>query len=122
MKTVKCNKCGELFSPPEQPIQTVERGALAVQYFACPYCLAKYQVLTTDPKMRELIASRQQVQWKIKMAHTKRFRQETIEKYEREADKIRAAQKRLLPELKRRGSEILKELDKEDGNGDQETV
>lgn len=119
MDSVICNKCGELFFPAEQRPQQIEAGDLQVQFFECPYCLAKYQVITTDPKMRELIAARQSWQQQIRLAQGKHFRQSTIERYEREIEKIKAQQKKLLPALKRRGAEVLRATE-EDSHDEKE--
>lgn len=108
MDTVICNKCGEYIVPSDQQAQQIVAGDLQVQFFECPFCLARYQIITTDTKMRELISARQTWQKQVRIAQKKHFRQSTIERYEREIEKIKALQKKLMPALKQRGVEILR--------------
>ncbi len=103
-----CNKCGKVFAADPALFEQVESGDLVVQYFSCPECGEKYQVITTDTEMRELIEKRKSIQQSINTARTKKFRQKTIQQYIKELDRIINQQKMLLPELKRRGEEILR--------------
>lgn len=103
-----CNKCGKSFAADPALFEQVESGDLVVQYFSCPECGEKYQVITTNTEMRKLIEERKSTQQSITAARTKKFRQKTIQQYVKELDRIITRQKRLLPELKRRGEEILR--------------
>lgn len=102
-----CDRCGNDFTVVESLCGTVEDGDFQVQYFSCPDCGARYQILTTDAAMRALIDKRQAVQQKIRLAHAKDFRENTIRAYIQERDQVIKEQERLLPALKKRGEEIL---------------
>ena len=102
-----CNKCGYDFTIEKSCCGTVEVGDLSVQYFFCPKCKAKYQILTADSRMRELIAERQALQREISTAQKQKFREKSIRELLGRFDRIVAEQKRLAPELKKRGEDIL---------------
>lgn len=106
-RQVMCDRCGNDFTVVESLCGTAEEGDFQVQYFSCPDCGARYQILTTDAAMRVLIDKRQAVQRKIRLAQAKGFREITMRSYIRERDQIIKDQEKILPELKRRGEEIL---------------
>lgn len=113
MSTVICDSCKQLFAQEEQPVMAVESGDLSVRYFSCPCCGTKYQIITIDPQMRRLISDRMRWQKQIKIAHAKKFSEKTIRRYEREIEKIKKEQMRILPALKARGEEILQQFAQE---------
>lgn len=107
-RQVMCDRCGKNFVVEKSCCCAIESGDLSVQYFSCPFCGTKYQILTTDTKMRELIEKRKVAQMKLKAAFVNKFRKKTIEEYERELAKLKAEQEHLLPDLKKRGEDILR--------------
>ncbi len=115
MNTVDCNKCGYSFVPEDACCGTIEEGDLLVQYFCCPNCRKKYHAFTSDPRMRELIEQRKAVHMKIKAAFAKKFREKTIREYEKELDRIKRQQKKLLPGLKAAGEKILRQAENTSG-------
>lgn len=115
-RQVMCDRCGNDFTVVESLCSTIEDGDLQVQYFSCPDCGARYQILTTDAAMRDLIDKRQAVQRKIRLAHVKGFRENIIRSYIKERDQVIKEQERLLPTLKKRGEEILRKEVLTDGN------
>lgn len=117
-----CNNCLDEFEIEAGSIQTVNIEDVEIQYFTCPSCGKKYLILAIDEEMKRLIADREELQKRIKAARLGKFREKTIRRLLGEQDKIMKRQKKLLPELKRRGEELLKALEKEDDHGDQETV
>ena len=106
-RQIMCDRCGNDFTVEKSLCSTVEDDAIQVQYFSCPNCGAKYQILITDSRMRELIEKRQDVQKRIRRAQGKGFRERTMQAYIKERDLIIREQEKLLPELKRKGEEIL---------------
>ncbi len=109
---VTCNYCNEMFLVDRKDVMTQTDGDLEIQYFACPKCHRKFLVLATDPEMRELIAHRQKVATKIKMAKVAKARPKVFKQLARELELVENAQKRKLPEMKRLGWAA---LDKEEG-------
>lgn len=117
-ETVTCNNCHRDFRISADLVHYHYAGDLHVQYMTCPYCSGKYHILTTNTDMRNLISSRRNVQGMIRLAMAKRWRKETILKYEKQLDDIKAQQYRLFPALKKRGLAILAELREEGDHGD----
>ena len=74
-----------------------------------------YHAFTSDPRMRELIEQRKAVHMKIKAAFAKKFREKTIREYEKELDRIKRQQKKLLPGLKAAGEKILRQAENTSG-------
>jgi acetyl-CoA carboxylase beta subunit len=111
VNTIDCNKCGYSFDLEDARCGTIEKGDLLVQYFCCPNCRKKYHAFTSDARMRALVEQRKAVQLKIRAAFTKKFRKKTIQEYERELDRIKQQQKKLLPGLKAAGEKILRQAE-----------
>lgn len=109
MNSVKCDSCGTFFDTDEHSLRFIKQDGLTVQYFACPFCGARYHVFTADSKMRELIGRRKSVQTQIKIARAKKFRKPIIKRFERELERIIGQQKKMMPKLKSAGEKILKE-------------
>lgn len=84
-----------------------------VQYFTCPGCHHRYQILTTDTELRQTIQRHKAIAAKIKLGQTKHFRPETLEKYRAEMEKLEAEQKKQRDALLDKGNEILAALGKE---------
>jgi len=105
---VDCNKCGSEFVLDEFRFGVVKKGDLVVRYFTCPVCGERYHVFTSDTEMRNLTEKRKAVQLKIRAAFAKKFKKKTIKRYEDELDQIKKKQMAIMPELKRRGEEILR--------------
>lgn len=79
-----CNSCGKDIKIEPDLILSVSQGDLTVEYFVCPCCNAKYQVLTTDKEMREMIARRQRVIKKISMGKLAKIRRPVFQGYVKE--------------------------------------
>lgn len=107
-RQIMCDKCGNDFTVGEPLRGAIEDGDFRVEYFSCPDCGVKYQIITTDTAMRNLIEKRKAVQRKIRLAQSKGFRESTMRSYIKERDQIIKEQERLLPDLKQRGEEILR--------------
>ena len=102
-----CNKCGEIFDlVPERYHQLQEEG-LTVDYFDCPFCLARYHIFTADAAMNELIQKRKAMNQKIRLARVAKARKKTIFGYQRELEKIKREQLKLEETLSPRGAEIM---------------
>lgn len=109
---VTCNYCNEMFLVDRKDVVTKTDGDLEIQYFACPKCHRKFLVMATDPEMRKLIAMRQQIATQIKMARVAKAGPKTFQRLARELELVAQAQKRKLPEMKRRGwAALTKEVD-----------
>ncbi len=106
-KRIDCNKCGQAFTLDDSRLGLIQDGDLEVQYFSCPACGAKYHILTTDSKMRDLIKRRKAVQLKFKAARAKRFKERTFKKYQREYEQIKKEQEKIFSGLKAQGEKIL---------------
>lgn len=107
MSNIICDKCGRTFALDISCFGTVQKDDLIVQYFSCPNCGTKYQYLTSDKKMRELMERRKAIQKQVFAGHAKRFRRETLRKYEREIEQIKQEQQQITPTLKAAGEKIL---------------
>lgn len=112
--TLDCNKCGERFVLDDTHLGVIKEGDLEVRFFRCPACGWRYNILTTDSKMRDLIDRRNAVQSKIRLAKAKKFKERTFRKYMQELDQIKKEQEKLMPELKAQGEKILRNGEKED--------
>ncbi len=108
-QAVVCDYCNEMFTPEPGAFETMTVGDLEIQYFTCPKCHRKFLVLATDPEMRKLIAQRQEIAAKIKMARVEKARPKVFKRLAKELDAVINAQKRKLPELKRLGRKALRE-------------
>lgn len=107
MNNAQCNKCGKWFALDSSLYGAIQADDLTVQYFSCPACGERYHVLTLNDEMRGLIEKRKAVLTKIRMAHAKKFREQTIKGYIKELDSIKAKQEKLFQELKPLGEAIL---------------
>lgn len=114
MQRIICNKCGAEFSAGRSDILTLADGEIEVQYFTCPKCSWRYQVLTTDAEFRELIERRKKLTKQIRMAHVKKFREKVIRGYEQKLADIESLQKQSRQRLKRRGEELLGNSDRKE--------
>ncbi|MCM1439178.1 MAG: hypothetical protein NC131_08245 [Roseburia sp.] len=104
---VTCNYCGEMFCAENENIVTRAEGDLEIQYLTCSNCNRKFLVLATDPEMRGLIAQRQQIAKKIKMARLAKAKPQTLKRLAQELDAVKKVQERKLPGLKRLGRAAL---------------
>jgi len=110
---VKCDRCGTPFSIQTAGIRATWSGDYMVQYFTCPGCHHRYQILTTDTELRQTIQRHKAIAAKIKLGQTKHFRPGTLKKYQAEMEKLEAEQKKRRDELLDKGNEILAALGKE---------
>lgn len=115
-KEVVCDRCDTVYFITEKTIKVIRDGDLEVQFFSCPQCGLKCQIITTNQEMRDLIEKRKELHQKIRMAMAKHFRGQTIRGYERQLEKVKAAQERLLPELKQAGRRLLDDNSAEQGS------
>lgn len=106
-KIADCDVCGYGITVNDIQVRMLRSGDLEVQYFSCPVCHTKYQILITDSKMRKLIERRKAVQMQIKAARAKKFKERTFKKYLRENEKIKKEQEKMLPSLKAQGEKLL---------------
>ncbi len=104
---VTCDKCGHDFAVNQEDFEKIRRGNIIVQYFRCPACLRKYHVCTTDPKMRQLIRKRLEIQNDIAGGRMNPMSVRKAHKLQGKLDKVTAQQNKLSPKLKRLGEEIL---------------
>ena len=107
---ITCNKCGTSFKMELEDIQTAVRGDLQAMYIQCPGCQEKFQIITTDTAMRELIEQRARVRDYIITARQKRFGEKTIEIYVRKDQELKEQQERMRADLAARGRELLREI------------
>lgn len=75
---VKCDRCGTPFSIQTAGIRATWSGDYMVQYFTCPGCHHRYQILTTDTELRQTIQRHKAIAAKIKLGQTKHFRPGTL--------------------------------------------
>lgn len=116
--TSTCNKCGKDFSLLRENIFVVQEDEYDVSYLECPHCKEKYLIGVFDKKMHDLIERRRQLEQILRIARAKKFRAETIRRYVKEYEKVKADQKALADELKPIGEEIIKRSGKgEDEDG-----
>lgn len=109
-QAIVCDFCNETFTLEPKGIETTTVGDLEIQYFTCPKCHRKFLVLATDPEMRELIARRQEIAAKIKVARVAKARPKSFKRLTKELDAVVKAQERKLAELKRLGRKALREV------------
>lgn len=107
-QSMECNECGREFLLDETRFGVIKNGDLVVEYFSCPVCGERYPVFTSDSEMRALVKKHKAVQMKIQAAFAKKFREQTIQEYERELDQIKKAQESIWPRLKELGEEIIR--------------
>ena len=110
---VKCDRCGTPFSIQTAGIRSTWSGDYMVQYFTCPGCHHRYQILTTDTELRQTVQQHKKIAAKIRMGQSKNFRPGTLKKYQAEMKKLEAEQKKRRDELMDKGNEILAALGKE---------
>ncbi len=115
---VKCDRCGTPFSIQTAGIRATWSGDYMVQYFTCPGCHHRYQILTTDTELRQTIQRHKAIAAKIKLGQTKHFRPGTLKKYQAEMEKLEAEQKKRRDELLDKANEILAQLGEEQTMGD----
>ena len=78
---VKCDRCGTPFSIQTAGIRATWSGDYMVQYFTCPGCHHRYQILTTDTELRQTIQRHKAIAAKIKLeAEQKKRRDELMDK------------------------------------------
>lgn len=107
IKNVTCDKCGHEFTVNQADFKEIRRNDIIVQYFSCPMCFTKYNVCTTNPKMRRLIRKRLDIQNEIASCNVKPVSARKAHRIQAGLDKVTAQQEKLLPELRRRGEKIL---------------
>lgn len=110
---VKCDRCGTPFSIQTAGIRSTWSGDYMVQYFTCPGCHHRYQILTTDTELRQTVERHKKIAEKIRMGQSKHFRPGTLKKYQAEMKKLEAEQKKRRDELMDKGNEILARLGEE---------
>ena len=115
---VKCDRCGTPFSIQTAGIRSTWSGDYMVQYFTCPGCHHRYQILTTDTELRQTVQQHKKIAAKIRMGKSKNFRPGTLKKYQAEMEKLEAEQKKRRDELMDKGNEILAQLGEEYTMGD----
>lgn len=113
-RTIECNSCHKNFGLDERSIKTVNDGDYEVQYFVCPHCHAKYQIITTDTKMRDIIQKRKQLRRKFQLVQKKHFRESTLRTMQKEDLSLKAECESMVENLKKIGEEILR---KDENNG-----
>ncbi|MDD6301206.1 MAG: hypothetical protein PUA58_05670 [Ruminococcus sp.] len=102
---IKCNTCGNIFDV--KKILAKKCGDYEVQYFACTKCGQKYQIITTDSKLRDLIQRRKRIDRKFQLMRGKHFRKEAIQKMEFELSEVKEVSERMAKDLKEVGERIL---------------
>lgn len=102
-----CNKCGEMFDLVPERYHTIKEDGLTVEYFDCPFCLAKYHIFTADAAMMELVQKRKALAQKIQMAKVAKARRKTILGYYKELEKVKKEQLKMSEALNARGAEIM---------------
>lgn len=112
-RNVTCDKCGHDFAINQADFEGIRKGDIIVQYFRCPACLARYHVSTTNSEMRKLIKERLEIQNRIAGYREKPLPVGTTYKLKHRLDKVITRQKKLIPDLKKRGEKILKESENE---------
>ena len=68
---VKCDRCGTPFSIQTAGIRSTWSGDYMVQYFTCPGCHHRYQILTTDTELRQTVQQHKKIAAKIRMGKSK---------------------------------------------------
>ena len=107
-KYVTYDKCGHYFEITDN-FGEIRKGDIAVQYFQCTECKAKYHVLTSDSAIRKLIERRIAIQNKISEKRKDVLPAGTAQKLQHELNRIITQQKKLRPGLKQIGERILDE-------------
>lgn len=102
-----CNKCGETFDLVPERYHTIVEDGLTVEYFDCPFCLARYHVFTADDAMMELVQKRKALAQKIRLAKVAKARRKTILGYYKELEKVKEEQLKMAKTLNARGAEIM---------------
>lgn len=102
-----CNKCGETFDMAPERYHTIHEDGLTVEYFDCPFCLAKYHVFAADDAMMELVQKRKALAQKIRLAKVAKSRRKTILGYYKELEKVKKEQLKMSEALNARGAEIM---------------
>lgn len=98
---VRCVKCQEDFVP--EGVFSIWDGDVEVQYFSCTVCRAKYQVMTSDPEMRSLIARRNALVNELGIARKRKWSEKTQRKILQRLEAVKTRQMKILPALKKRG-------------------
>ena len=107
MSKCVCDKCGHDFIINQVDFEEIRKGDIIVRYFRCPACLEKYHICTTNPEMRKLIRQRTAIQDKIVSTRVIALPAGTVQELQHKLDRIITRQKKLMPDLKKRGEEIL---------------
>lgn len=102
---IMCNACGNIFDV--KKILAKKHGDYEVQYFVCPKCGQKYQIITTDSKLRDLIQRRKRIDRKFQLMRGKHFRKEAIQNLELELSEVKSTSERMAKDLKEVGERIL---------------
>lgn len=111
----RCNNCLDDIQLEPDSIQTTTIDDLDIQFFACPSCGKKYVVFAANKEMKKLVAAREQLQRKIRVARAKKFREKTIRKLIDEQSRQEREQKKLIIVLNACAEKLLAEpLDKEE--------
>jgi transposase-like protein len=103
----KCNECGKLFSQNSIRLQEKRVGEYVVQYFTCPFCGKKYQVLTTDEEMRALIERKKEIWRGMRLAGQRKGGERTVKRYKKKLIAVDKEIKLRLAHLSELGEDIL---------------
>ena len=78
---VKCDRCGTPFSIQTAGIRSTWSGDYMVQYFTCPGCHHRYQILTNGHRTApDRSAAQENCREKSAMGQSKNFRPGTLKK------------------------------------------
>lgn len=107
-KMFQCDKCKRPISTKGLKIQSVINGDYQTAFFACPHCGEKYHVNTTDGAQRDLLSEQQAWMEKIKLGRRKKFRQKTLNSYQRHLEENAGKVKERAEKLAKIGEKLLR--------------
>lgn len=108
---VKCDACGQPFDIVTAGIRTATRDEYEVKYVTCPHCLHRFNIITTDKELRDLISKRTKLIAKVDLARQKYFSPKTIAKYRKEIEALNKEQVKMKDALHPIGTEILRKFE-----------
>ena len=120
----ECNECGKEFEYSEGMLEKLVDGQYEVQYFTCPYCGKRYQVLTIDDQMRMLVMQRRKIGnllrvYKTRISKGISVHQKHVLKAQKEDRRLKNEQMKLLADLKKKGEELLAKMDAPEAKTDE---
>lgn len=110
---ITCNNCLDEFEINPEEILMKKTQDIAIQYFLCPSCGTHYVILAEDEEMQHLVEKAVRLHKQIITARKHGFREKKIRELIQELKDVRARQKEIEPELKKKAEQILKS-DKEE--------